>query len=305
MRHLLSFKIFENTESLEEINYYKEFPETDTFTDLLLANRIFDYDELNEEDRKRITNIFEKLGFSYHREIYYEGRPHYLDVLVNETDDYVGCHIEFHKHLDDWYEVLFFKKKKTKFGEGSYTQALEFNRWLCDGIIGITKLLKKLTEDYHWLKTPVAEIKLIESFNLENIGLFSEINMDDDDTADYVENIMKVSEYDITQEDVDSIIRINDKLGLEFKHDIKIHPGREGKEKKVLMIWYNYKSDKFGITLIVNIREIKDDYFYVFIDARAKIADENEPPEKKYFLCDGLSGLMKFFKHIKKDYLTL
>ncbi len=48
--------------------------------------------------------------------------------------------------------------------------------------------------------------------------------MDDDDTADYVENIMKVSEYDITQEDVDSIIRFNNKLGLEFKHDIKIHP---------------------------------------------------------------------------------
>lgn len=302
MRHLLSFKIFENTESLEEINYYKEFPQIEPLTDLLMANHIFNYDELNKEDRQKITIIFEKLDFSYNRELTYEGRPHYLEVLVEETEDYVGCHIDFYKHLDDWYEVIFYKKKRTVISKTSSSQVLEFNRWLCDGILGIAKLLKKLTEDYPWLKKP-SEIKIVESFNLENIGIFSEINMDDDNTADYVENL--VSDYDITQDDVDYIIKINNKLGLEYNHDIKIHSGRGGKEKKVFMIWYNYKSTnaKISITLIVNVRRIKDDYFYVFADARGKY-DGTIDKEKKYFLCDGLFGLTKLFKHIKKDYLT-
>ena len=266
-----------------------------------MCNRIFDYDELNE-DVQKIKNIFEKLGFSYHRELYYNGRPHHLDVLVDETDDYVGCHIEFYKHLDDWYEVIFYKKKKTIISKTSYSQLLEFNRWLCDGIIGITKLLKKLTEDYPWLKGP-SEIKLVESFNLENIGLFSEINMDDDNTADYIDDKLRVSDYDITQDDVDYIIKVNNKLGLDFKHEIKIHGG--GKEKKVLMVWYNHTSanTKFYLNLIVNVRRIKDDYFYVFTDARGKYNSTTDK-ETKYFLCDGLFGLTKFFKHIKKDYLT-
>lgn len=309
MRHLLSFKIFENTESLEEINYYKEFPQIEPLTDLLIAHRILDYDELNEEDKRKIKTIFEKLGFSYYRDICYEGRPHYLEVLVEETEDYVSCHIDFYKHLDDWYEVIFYKKKRTPFGEGSYTQALEFNRWLCDDIRGIAKLLKKISEDYPWLKKPVGKIILPttikESINLEEINYFTEINMDDDKVAEFVEDVLKVSEYDITQYDVDYIIKTNDKLGLEYKHDIKLHTGRGGENKKVLMIWYNKGDIRSGLytILIVNIRRIKDDYFYVFTDAKGKYEGDIHK-EKKYFLCDGLPGLLKFFKHIKNDYLT-
>lgn len=305
MRHLLSFKIFE---SLEEVHYYKEFPESDTLTDLMMANRVFDYDNLTDEDRKKITSLFEKLGFSFHRELYDDSRPHHIDVIVNETDYYVGCHIEFFKHLDDWYEVLFFRKKKTPFGESSSTQKLEFNRWLCDDIPGIAKLLKKISEDYPWLKKPVGEVILPttikENINLEEINYFTEINMHDDNVAEFVEDVLQVSEYDITQEEVDYILRTNDRLGLEYKFEIKTHPGREGKEKKILMIWYHYKSGKFAITLIVNIRRIKDDYFYVFTDAYGKYEEHESTKEKKYFLCDGLSGVLKFFKHIKNDYLT-
>jgi len=304
MRHLLRFSIFE---SLKEIQYYKEFPEFDTLTDLLESNNILDYEDLTDLDIKIIDDFFEKLGYSYHRTI--KIMPYYLDVLVNETDDYVACNIEIRKHIEDWYEVIFFKKKRTAFGEGSYTQSLEFNRWLCNDKFGIYKLLKKIAEDYTWLKTPIAEIKLIESINLEELNHFTELNMDDDLTAEYIENILKVEEYDILDSDVNFILNLNNRLGLKFNHDIKIHSGREGKEKKVLMIWYNYKSNKLSITLIVNIRRIKDDYFYVFIDVRGTYSSSNydkyiSPAEKKYFLCDGLSGLIKFLKHIKEDYLT-
>ena len=66
MRHLLNFKIFE---SLEEIHYYKEFPQIDPLIDLLAANHIFYYDVLTDEDIQKIKNIFEKTGFYYHREI--------------------------------------------------------------------------------------------------------------------------------------------------------------------------------------------------------------------------------------------
>ena len=301
MRHLLNFKIFE---SLEEIHYYKEFPQIDPLIDLLAANHIFDYDVLTDEDIQKIKNIFEKTGFYYHREI--KMMEHYLDVLVNDSEEYVDCHIEIRKHLEDWYEVIFYKKKKTPFGENSYTQKLEFNRWLCDGMVGINKLLKKIVEDYTWLKTPVGEVKLLETINLDEINYFTELNMDDDNIADFVENNLQVSDYDITQEDVDFILNTNNKLGLEFKHEVKIHAGRGGKEKKVLMIWYNKGNVKntIFITLIVNIRRIKDDYFYVFTDARGNY-NEEKSTEKKYFLCDGLPGLMKFFKHIKNDYLTI
>lgn len=294
MRHLLSFKIFE---SLEEIHYYKEFPEVDTLTDLLLANGIFDNEDLTDNDIKMINGYFEKLGYSYHRIIRISN--HYLDILVNESDDYVGCHIEIRKHVGDWYEVIFYRKKRTPFGEGSYTQKLEFNRWLCDGIFGVFKLLKKLADEYTFLTDSLIK----EDFNLEQINPFAEIDMEDDSTANYIENILKVEEYDILDSDVKSILNINNKLGLEFKHDIKIHAGRGGKQKKVLIIWYNYGNVKFNVAFMMNIRRISEDYFYIFTDARGKYEDERYT-EKKYYLCDGVYGLAKFFKDIKNNYLT-
>jgi hypothetical protein len=296
MRHILSFKIFENVG--EEIHYYKEFPEVDPLTDLLLANGIFDNEDLTALDIKMINNYFEKLGYSYHRTISFA--PHYLDILVNESDDYVGCHIEIKKHVEDWYIVLFYRKKRTPFGERSYTQKLEFNRWLCDGIPGVFKLLKKLADEYTFLTDSLIK----EDFNLEQINPFAEIDMEDDSTAEYVENTLKLEEYDILDSDVKSILNINNKLGLDFKHDIKIHAGRGGKEKRVLLLWYNYSNVKFNVAFMMNIRRISEDYFYIFTDARGKYNDITNK-EKKYFLCDGIIGLVKFFKHIKNDYLTI